>query len=218
MSNPLQYAHAIFCDEVRTENNGKAIYIGIYNGSMLLNNDTPTLLPQLTVVATYVETKGAFDAPIMFKLSATWQEAPIIEIDVINGPRPYVQPTRFPYGGEPLTQLQILIPITQFMIPSEGRLSANFVCGEQVVKAGSLEILISDQATAAAPLRPEPVKLAGATYTFGGLPIGMALPWSMIQKDGLPLQEGEFVKLPEAEQEILSKQVAAYLGSLQVRT
>lgn len=46
-----RYAHSIFCDDVRREDNGKHLHIGVYASQMLVR-EFPITLPGLAVVVT----------------------------------------------------------------------------------------------------------------------------------------------------------------------
>lgn len=48
-----RYCHSLFCDDIRQETTGKWIYIGVYQGQMLVQS-FPINLPSLSVVITCV--------------------------------------------------------------------------------------------------------------------------------------------------------------------
>src|ERR1700722_1974046 len=49
MSNAeLQILNTLVCDDVRLENNGKEILIGVYNGTVIVDS-VPTLLPTFSI-------------------------------------------------------------------------------------------------------------------------------------------------------------------------
>lgn len=61
-------AHAIFCDDIRREHNGKFILIGIYQGS-LVTRGFP-IAPQL---ATYVDIRGVPEGVHKFDIRAEYE-------------------------------------------------------------------------------------------------------------------------------------------------
>ena len=69
-------AHAIFCDDIRQEFNGKVILIGIYQGSLV----TPAF-PLATQLATYVDVRHVTDGEHEFAIKAQYESnGEIIEV------------------------------------------------------------------------------------------------------------------------------------------
>jgi hypothetical protein len=46
---PDVFGYTVFCDDIRQEANGKLIFIGVYQGTMLINADFPQTLSKLSL-------------------------------------------------------------------------------------------------------------------------------------------------------------------------
>ena len=73
----------LFCDDIRQENNGKAIYIGIYTNGMLLGVPPPAALPSFAIAITYVERPNETTDPVRIIVETPWDEpqSPVAVID-----------------------------------------------------------------------------------------------------------------------------------------
>jgi hypothetical protein len=63
LDSPDVYGSCIFCDDVRTENNGKFIYIGVYTGHMFVDSQFPLLIQKLVVGISYSQIPEKFISP-----------------------------------------------------------------------------------------------------------------------------------------------------------
>jgi hypothetical protein len=67
LDSPDVFGHCIFCDDIRVENTGKFIYIGVYPAAMRVHGGAfPLVLPKLGIGITYSQRPEKFLKPIKF--------------------------------------------------------------------------------------------------------------------------------------------------------
>jgi len=76
------FGYAIFCDDVRFENTGKQIYIGVYTHEMVIPSGFPVRLRSLAIIASLAERPHESKADIKFIVSYTGIEKPLAEITI----------------------------------------------------------------------------------------------------------------------------------------
>src|SRR5712664_3005049 len=73
--------HSLFCEDVRAEDNGKQILIGVY-GSYMLVPGFPFFLPTFRIIIRYNERRGVSAEPIKFRVTVPGNEEPIFEGEI----------------------------------------------------------------------------------------------------------------------------------------
>jgi hypothetical protein len=141
-SSPTGYA--IFCDEVRREDNGKHIHLGVYVGEMVINAPSfPVRLPRLSVVINYYETVGESTEPVRFAVFLPGEQAPAGEF-TINKPEGPIPPPPAPeegeQPGEPLFHVAIVLDIQDPVFKQEGRIRVRAFRGDDEIRLGTLTV------------------------------------------------------------------------------
>lgn len=129
-------AYTIFCDDIRREDNGKLIIVGMYVGTMVYNVDAPQIA-SIYLILHYVEPMNFSEEPVRFEISRSSQDIPILVGDVLPlGPR------QANIGEDLENRLLIAAPIKLPPQTFEGpeTIRVRWYCGDDVVHAGSLKV------------------------------------------------------------------------------
>jgi hypothetical protein len=141
------YGYTVFCDDLRVENTGKFIYIGVYPAEMMIWGPMPAQLPTLAFSITYHERRGESSDPVVFKIFMPNQEQPVItaELDVETL-------RSIPLGDTSVNEDELLVSFTpvklgQIQIESEGLIKVRAYRGDDEIRLGTLRVRTAAQAT-----------------------------------------------------------------------
>jgi|SRR5215213_7230547 len=141
-SSPSGYA--LFCDEVRREDNGKFIHLGVFLSEMVINSPAlPTRLPRLSVVINYYEKVGESTEPVRFVVFLPGEEAPAGEfiLKKPEGPAPPPPPdVEGEAPGDPLMHVALVLDIQDPVFKQEGRVRVRAFRGEDEIRLGTLKV------------------------------------------------------------------------------
>lgn len=115
---------AIFCDDVRIENTGKHLYLGVYLGQMVISPSFPAMLPTFAVVFRYRERAAEERRPLKFLIYVPGQSDPAFQTELSTE-----QIDSFPVldgdgdeeGEELLVDVTIMATFKNFVIPEAGK-------------------------------------------------------------------------------------------------
>lgn len=146
------FGYTIFCDDVRVEITGKNIFIGVYNGVVMLTQ-LPALVPSLYAIVRYTERKGESSDPVVIKVFEPENDMPIISIDV---PVDEMRATVIPEGltDDPMVTAMIPIAFMPFQFEKEGFIKVRAYRGDDEIRLGSLRVQLAPQN--GMPLVPPP--------------------------------------------------------------
>jgi hypothetical protein len=150
--------HCIFCDEIRVENTGKFLYIGVYPAAMHIPS-FPVVLPRLGIGITYAQRPSSFIAPVKFVvfLPSDPEDKPSITTEVPEqatkdalANREKVKSTSF----EPqnmFATVRINLNFGMLPIAKAGLLKVRAVRGDTLFRLGTL-VIETPQASAQNPI------------------------------------------------------------------
>jgi hypothetical protein len=141
-------AITIFCDDIRVEQSQKIILIGVYGPVMLISGTLPVMLPNLCF---YVQVRLPHDGPLPTKvniyLPGAQDDSPNLSVDIAA---PLAEEIEKAKNAEPSNNAIIATNVPIFLGPTvigeEGLIKVRVLCGESVIKAGSLKVTLVDQA------------------------------------------------------------------------
>lgn len=139
------FAHALFCDDVRQEVNGKVTYVGVYGPDMLVTR-FPVTLPKLCV-ATFVSVPHtATDVVPVFRLYRGPELEAELRVRPADGPdgagvrRPDLPDLPGPDAPEHRDVFLTVLTAVGVAVDRPTRLTARVHMGDTVLRAGSLTI------------------------------------------------------------------------------
>ncbi len=147
-----RYAHSVFCDEIRREINGKAIFIGVYDSDLYVPS-LPFTLPTFSVLVTI---SSPVDMPLRRMIIRLYygdnllSEAPIpeAELDSLFGgvSEGQIEDT------EVLSVLKVfrwavVLNISPFTIEEEGNLRVRVETDSEILPGGALFIKVAPAAS-----------------------------------------------------------------------
>ena len=151
--------HCTFCDEIRTENTGKLILIGVYPGKMVIHGGTfPLFMPRLGVSIVYMQRPEAFIAPkFVIFLPGDDENKPSIEAElppeVSEGSLENVKRLHAE-NVEPRNAFATVIANFNFgnlPIPKPGLLKVRVARGQELFRLGTIVIEAAPAPAAAQP-------------------------------------------------------------------
>ena len=88
VKNPDVYGHVLFCDDIRSEVDGKVTYVGVYTARMRIHVPFPVLLPKFGIAVDVWQRKTVFekDMTLQIRLPGDAADAPSIVTDLRSTP------------------------------------------------------------------------------------------------------------------------------------
>jgi hypothetical protein len=135
------FGYTIFCDDVRQENNGKFLYIGVYTTEMIIYGQPPGLLPTFAAIVHYAERADEQgDDIISLKMFVPGMDQPISELPVDPAAMKSV-PLPPPLEVEDrIIRASIPLKFSPFVIPQEGLIKVRAYRGEDEIRLGTLQV------------------------------------------------------------------------------
>ncbi|MGB7126607.1 MAG: hypothetical protein WBD42_07260 [Methylovirgula sp.] len=134
----------VFCDDIRQENNGKALIIGAYPGPgiTVFSDRWPVSIPRLGFAVRYYEEKETFPSFKTISIYLPGAEEPLLKSDI--PPQALALNVRPPDFEEmPLRGLNINIALSPIMIPKEGRIRVYISNETERMMLGSIYVSIA---------------------------------------------------------------------------
>ncbi len=137
--------YSIFCDDIRHENNGKQILIGLYNADMLIDA-FPILLPTFQVLIRYQERPGESSLPVKFVITSPHPtDEKIFEAEV---PRENFEKVLIPSDNnldDPFVSLNLHASFAGFVLAGPGRIKVRAYRGDDEIRLGALRVRLRSE-------------------------------------------------------------------------
>lgn len=129
-----RYAHALYCDDIRQEANGKVMFLGCYQSDLIIYGKPPTVLPKLCVnIWVVTPTENPFKS-LHVKLLHGEKEIASANVHAEkHGDRPQS-------GDRPRMSIVTQVVLSPFQIEKEGTLRAMVEADGETLRAGGLII------------------------------------------------------------------------------
>ena len=133
-----RYADAIFCDDLRREESGKLIVVGMYGSSMVVSQ-APSLLPSLTV---FVRSKTPVDNPFEKFIVRILLDDTLIHEAAMTIEKPSLGELEARAASVPgqVHMVHSIATLTPFPILKSGVLRVRVETEAEVLRAGALRI------------------------------------------------------------------------------
>ncbi|MDR3488617.1 MAG: hypothetical protein P4M05_27395 [Bradyrhizobium sp.] len=149
-------SYAIFCDDIRTEANGKGIFIGVYRDAMFFVGNPPWVLPQFHINVVYRASADASGEPIRFEIR-TYSEQGMKVLGALepdfsatkdkHRPEPFRLPFE-PSNITPMLQAQFNFALAPLVLTGDTRISVHAISQGRDTIIDRLRVLKSDEAEA----------------------------------------------------------------------
>lgn len=142
---PFPFGHTLFCDDVRQEASGKVTFVGAYSGEMNVHSDGPVAIPQLCLVATFIDSPEAITArPFIYRviLAGSAGEQILAEI-------PFDPPEQAMFDDLPSSEqevgtlsanLRIEARLTPLLVIESCLLKSRIYRGDEEIRLGTMRI------------------------------------------------------------------------------
>lgn len=143
---------SVFCDDIRREDNGKELYLGVYTGAMVFPADSefPLHLTSIAISVTYWEAPHSSEEPVTIKvfLPGEHEEAAAEAMVLPAGPRPdgptfHATDRPEDEASDLLMRLKATIRISPVELKQVGEIRVRAFVGEHKVKLGSLSVMVA---------------------------------------------------------------------------
>src|SRR5438105_1290328 len=160
LGSPDAFGNVIFCDDVRVENTGKFMYIGVYPGHMHVHGTFPFAIPKLSIGISYYQRPTKFVTPIKFWifLPGDPDDKPSIEAELpeeatkeaIAGALKLASSNLEPNNA--FATIHSNFSFSNLTIQQPGLLKVRAVRGDELIRLGT--VLIEAAVPQAAPTSP----------------------------------------------------------------
>jgi hypothetical protein len=142
-STPTGYS--LFCDDIRQEDNGKQLIIGLYSGDMLVDS-FPVLLPNFRVLINYQERPNESEMPV--KIVITSPSAPSDDMVIFQAdlPRESFDRIQLPTDSDdPFLSIGVNAAFTPIVFTHSGRIKVRAYRGDDEIRLGTLRIRLRSE-------------------------------------------------------------------------
>jgi hypothetical protein len=145
------FGYTIFCDDVRQENSGKFLYIGVYAADMIIHGQPPGVLPTFAAIIHYAEQADEQgDAIIRLKMYVPGTDQPIADLPVDPATMKSVPLPPYLEGEDRIIRASIPLKFSPLVIPQEGLIKVRAYRGEDELRLGTLRVNFQPQPESAA--------------------------------------------------------------------
>lgn len=159
MTEPLGIS--LFSDDIRFELHNKISLIGCYGPEMIITGDFPFLLSKLGIfVQLRLPPGNCSPSRINIYLPDSKDDDPAVVVNIGAPTAANVEKSQQPVGSDAMSLLGTNVPIliTPVQINAEGFIKVRVICGEKIIKAGTLKITRAPQQSpnVTLPASPQP--------------------------------------------------------------
>ncbi len=136
------FGHSIFCDDVRTEANGKQMHIGVYLADMLFQTAAfPVRLPSLHVIVHYLERRGDSDKNVRLAVFIPGKEEPLTSYELQRSDLDAVpMPTATEGLEDPMVGFNFVFQLHDLVFTEPGYIKVRAFLGDDVLRLGALSV------------------------------------------------------------------------------
>ncbi len=139
----MNFASALFCDDIRLEVGNKHTYVGCYEAQLVVP-ELPIVLPKFCIsVELHLRDFPTEDTLIDTRIFLPG-DAPGAASVASSGSLPKTSPPQAdpddPFGAQPILRVRQTFVLSPLEIKSEGAIRVRVILGEQELRAGSLQV------------------------------------------------------------------------------
>lgn len=138
----------LFCDDLRREDSGKLLIIGMYAEQIRFLGPPPGRLPTFVAYPIIdIGLEAVLDKPFKLQMQVSWQEGPFAEIEIdlaqlVNDAKINSSP-----GSESgLYRMNIPLKVEQFLVPKPGVIKMRGYFGDDEIKLGGISVVFAENA------------------------------------------------------------------------
>ncbi len=138
----------LFCDDIRFEQSSKITFVGAYGPEMLVAGSFPILLPKLGF---YVQLRlpplSSPPSEINIYLPGSETDEPAFTTNIAPPATEELEKTKtgMPPGTTAILSTNVPILLGPTIILAEGLIKVRVICGETIIKAGTLKVTRVDE-------------------------------------------------------------------------
>lgn len=136
--------YTIFCDDIRQEITGKAIYIGVYNGEINFSGPAPQSLPSFSILINLmIDPDVSINQQLKLTVVFPGVEMPVVEADIdVNAALADSVNSLLP---EQLLRMQIPILSRNIVFAESGLVKVRGLVNGEELKFGALKVNFHEQ-------------------------------------------------------------------------
>lgn len=134
------YGTTTFCDDIRTENNGKHLYIGVYQDAIISEQDFPLVLPTFAMAIKVLEPIEDRGRDLIIKVLGTENfSEPILEIQLPNDRWNAIEHPEFDRESHYIGSL-FIVKVAGFALNGPGILKVRAYRDSEEFRLGSIRV------------------------------------------------------------------------------
>ena len=138
-----RFAYSIFCDDIRNEDNGKAIFIGVYSGAMIVPS-FPTTLPSFCIALTILTPLERPFEKMRIRIMKNDEELLLRDLPVEQMPILNIEGNEEENDDGRVQELRTVAKFNPFEITKETRIRVRVDTEDGEIRGGTLLIRTPD--------------------------------------------------------------------------
>jgi hypothetical protein len=160
LDSPDVFGHAIFCDDIRMEVDGKMTFVGVYRGRMYVHGSFPFTLPKFGIAINFAQIKEKFVANLGVRIALPGDpdDKPSVLAELNETSEGAIEQAM---GKEPLpedhhkyNQLSAAMVFSHLVIKEPGAIAVRVLRNDELHRVGRLLILQGSQGQPIPPNEP----------------------------------------------------------------
>lgn len=144
-----RYVDTIFCDDIRNEDSGKLLVVGMYGSELVVNQQAPVLLPSLVL---FIRAKTTVDQPFRKFTTRVWFDDELVTETAVdeaslNAAAAKLSEDSAPDSENRVHMMQAIARMSPFPILRSGTLRVRVETESEILKAGALTIRVLEDST-----------------------------------------------------------------------
>jgi hypothetical protein len=132
------FGYTIFCDDIRSEVDGKVSFIGSYMGNLLIHSPFPANLAKFAFGINYIEERGVFSEDVRIKIFMPEMDEESGDPFQFTLQRSTIQSSDKGEGG--FRRFFSPVIIAPLSLTQAGRIKVRAHCGDVTINLGTLEV------------------------------------------------------------------------------
>lgn len=144
LDSPDVFGTTIFCDDIRTEIDGKVTFVGVYSQQMFIHGEFPVTLPKFSFGIIFVQKKSVFEANLGIRifLPGDADDAPSVQADLSEGHEGAIlaAASASPDTPQAIVVLRSNLVLAPLEIKQAGAIKVRIARRGDLVRLGALEV------------------------------------------------------------------------------
>lgn len=142
------FGFTVFCDDIREELGGKASYIGVYSGSLIVHTGFPVTVSKLCFATTYYQRTKDERRPVELRVTVPGEGEDALAIQGMLPVEAFDNVAPNLAIDDPMVLARVNMILSPFTIVSPGFIKVRAMYGDEEIRMGLLQIVEAQPAEA----------------------------------------------------------------------